>query len=141
MLPNVDDSSWPIVRITYGDVITFDEIAELAARLQGIFEKRGPMVMLIDVSALAASNVTALHRRRLAEGADTLAAQGALLGEAVIIPNPILRALYVGYTWACKRKTFPSQSFFDAEAALAWAREQARAALRTRPPPLPPASQ
>jgi hypothetical protein len=133
MTPNVDDSSWPIVRITYGAVITFDEIAELERRLQSIFQKRGPMVMLIDIGRLAITSPTPLHRKRLAEASDRLSAQGAFLAEAIFIPNPILRALYVGYTWARTRKDFPFASFTDAEAALAWAREQARVALRTKP--------
>jgi hypothetical protein len=128
MLPKVDDSSWPVVRITYGETISFDEITELERQLLGVFQKRGPLVMLIDISALAATSVTALHRKRLAEGADRLAGRGALLAEAVFIPNPVLRALYVGYTWARARKTFPSASFVHADAALAWARAQARVA-------------
>jgi hypothetical protein len=133
MLPRIDDSSWPIVAIAYGEVITFEEIAELSKALQRIFEKRGPIVMLVDIGAVSATATTALHRKRLAEESDRLAAMGAFLAEAVVVPNPVLRAIYVGYTWAGKRKTYPSQAFHDSTAALVWARQQIPVAQRAKP--------
>jgi hypothetical protein len=133
MLPHIDDSSWPIVAIDYGEVITFEEIAELSKVLQRIFEKRGPIVMLVNIGALSATATTALHRKRLAEESDRLAAMGAFLAEAVVVPSPVLRALYVAYTWAGKRKSYPSQAFHDYASAFAWAREQVRASLRAKP--------
>jgi hypothetical protein len=133
MLPRIDDSSWPIVAIDYGEVITFEEIAELSKVLQRIFEKRGPIVMLVNIGALSATATTALHRKRLAEESDRLAAMGAFLGEAVVVPSPVLRALYVAYTWAGKRKSYPSRAFHDYASALAWAREQTRAPSRAKP--------
>jgi len=133
MLPRIDDSSWPIVAIDYGEVITFEEIAELSKALQRIFEKRGPIVMVVDIGAVSAKATTALHRKRLAEESDRLAAMGAFVAEAVIVPNPVLRAIYVGYTWAGKRKNYPSQAFHDSTTALAWAHEQILAAGKAKP--------
>lgn len=133
MLPRIDDSSWPIVAIAYGEVITFDEIVDLSKALQRIFEKRGPIAMLVDIGALSATATTALHRKRLAEESDRLAAMGAFVAEAVIVPNLVLRAIYVGYTWAGKRKTYPSQAFQDSATALVWVHEQILAAGKAKP--------
>lgn len=132
MLPSIDDTSWPIVTINYGEEITFDEIVELSQALERIFHRRGPLVMLVDIGALRAIAVTALHRKRLAEESDRLAAMGAFVAEAVIVPNPVLRAVYVGYTWAGKRKSYPSQPFRDSASALVWARQQVRAAASAK---------
>jgi len=135
MLPRIDESTWPIVSIEYGEEITFDEIAQLGEALQRIFRKRGPMVTLADIGALSAAATTALHRKRIAEESDKLAAMGAFLAEAVIVPNPVLRAIYVGYTWARHRKGYPSQAFPSPAPALVWAREQAGTARRTKGKP------
>ena len=130
MLPRIDDSRWPIVRIAYGDVITFEEISELSGSLQRIFETKGALAMVVDIGAVKATALTALHRKRLAEESDRLAAMGAFLAEAVIVPNPILRAVFAGYTWACKPKGYPSRAFNDFAAAFSWAREQIESASR-----------
>jgi hypothetical protein len=133
MLPRVDDSSWPIVAIDYGETITFDEITELGAALLRIFQKRGAMVTLINIGALRATTITAMHRKKLADEADKLAARGAFLAEAVIVPNAIVRALYAGYTWASQRRTFPSRAFPDPTSATVWARQQAHRSPTTEP--------
>lgn len=130
MVPNVDDALWPIVKITYGTTIELDEIAKFGERLLHVFQGRGPFVTLADISELRPAQVTALHRKRIAEEADKLAARGAFIAEAVIIRSPLVRALYVGYNWARIRKSYPSEAFADPLAALAWAREQAQRTAR-----------
>ena len=132
MLPRIDDSSWPIVTIDYGEVITFEEIDELGKTLRRIFEMRGPMVTLANIGRLSVTATTALHRKKVAEEADKLVALGAFIAEAVVVPNAIVRALYVGYTWAGQRRSHPSQAFADTPAALVWARQQVSHAPRAR---------
>jgi hypothetical protein len=66
MVPAIDDSEWPIVRITYGETISLTEIAEFARRLDAIFTKRGAFVTVADISALSVTATTALHRQRVA---------------------------------------------------------------------------
>jgi hypothetical protein len=127
MVPAIDESEWPIVRITYGEVIALDEIGEFAGRLLAIFSKRGPMVTVADISALSVTATTALHRQRVAEESDKLAQKGAFLGEAVIIRNPVVRVLYHGYTWLKKRSDYPSQVFADSSSAKEWANLLVRA--------------
>jgi hypothetical protein len=90
-------------------------------------------VTLADISDLQPAQVNALHRKRIAEVADQLAARGAFIAEAVIIRSPLVRALYVGYSWARTRKSYPSEAFADPLAALAWAREQAQRTARGKP--------
>jgi hypothetical protein len=127
VVPAIDESEWPIVRITYGETIGLNEIGEFARRLDAIFARRGPMVTVADISALSVSATTALHRKRVAEESDKLADKGAFLGEAVIIRNPVVRVLYLGYTWLKTRSDYPSQTFKDWSAAREWARLVVRA--------------
>jgi hypothetical protein len=54
MIPAIDDTEWPIVRITYGETIGLDEIPEFARRLGAIFTERGPFVTVADISAQSA---------------------------------------------------------------------------------------
>ena len=121
-MPSVDDSEWPIVTITYPEVIALEEIPAFARLIQDIFTKRGPMVTVADISALNLSATTALHRKKVAEEADRLAQKGAILGEAVVIRNAAVRVLYQGYLWARKRQGHPSRVFDDPSKARAWAR-------------------
>jgi hypothetical protein len=127
MVPAIDDSEWPIVRITYGETIGLDEIPEFARRLDAIFTKRGPFVTVADISALSVTATTALHRKRVAEEADKLARKGAFIGEAVIIRNPVVRVLYHGYTWLRTRDDHPTQTFAEWSTARDWARLLVRA--------------
>jgi hypothetical protein len=122
MVPTINDSEWPIVTITYGETIGLDEIPEFARRLDAIFTKRGAFVTVADISALNVTNTTALHRKRVAEQADKLAAKGAFIGEAVIIRNPAVRVLYHGYTWLRRRDDYPTKTFPDSSTARDWAR-------------------
>jgi hypothetical protein len=137
MIPAIDDTEWPIVRITYGETIGLNEIAEFAGRLDAIFTKRGPFVTVADISALNVTATTALHRKRVADEADKLASKGAFVGEAVIIRNPVVRVLYHGYTWLRTRDDYPRQTFADWSTARDWARLLLKAALVTgeSPPP------
>lgn len=132
MLPQIDDSAWPIVRITYGEAISHAEIPQFGADLLLIFRERGPMVTVSDISKLNASSTTAIHRRLIAVESDRLAALGAFVAEAVIIRNPVTRFLYAGYLWAKQKQTYPSASFTAEDEALCWAREQLQRAARTR---------
>jgi hypothetical protein len=138
MIPNIDEALFPIVRIGYGSTLELDEISQFGAALLRIFQGRGPMVTVADISLLRPAQVSALHRKRVAEEADKLAERGAFIAEAVIIGNPIVRALYVGYTWARKKKTHPSEAFGDPITALAWARDHVHRfeerTARARPP-------
>lgn len=128
MMPRIDATRWPIVEIVFGDTITFDDITDFEAALLRILKEQGPMVVVSDISALKAGEVTALHRKKVAEMADRLGAQGGIIAEVVIIKSPLLRALYAGYSWARKRSDYPSEAIGDRTAAFVWARKHAMAA-------------
>jgi hypothetical protein len=92
MLPRIDDSRWPIVRNSPTATSSRSRRSQSSRSLQRIFETKGALAMVVDIGAVKATALTALHRKRLAEESDRLAAMGAFLAEAVIVPNPILRA-------------------------------------------------
>ena|SRR6185436_16833790 len=120
MAPEVDDSKWPLVEIVFPDTITFDDIAGLGQRLLEILERRGPFASVADISALKLDSVTPLHRKKIAEAADRISAMGGFIGEAVVIRNPVVRVLYVGYSWVRRRPEHPVETFGDKSSALAW---------------------
>jgi hypothetical protein len=121
VVPSVDDSEWPIVKIRFPEEVTLDDISVLASLLDQIFRRRGPMATVADISALSLNDTTALHLKELALEADKLAALGALLAEAVLIRNPAVRVLLQGYLWLRTRSPYPIQIFDDEEKAQRWA--------------------
>jgi|HubBroStandDraft_1064217.scaffolds.fasta_scaffold15190_3 hypothetical protein len=125
MMPDIDDSSWPIVKVTYPPFVTAKEIPLAAARLRAIFAKRGPMVTVSDISAIDVKAATPVLRKMVAEEADRLARAGAFIAEATIIRNPLVRILHVGHAWLRVRKDHPTAAFSDWPSALQWARERA----------------
>lgn len=124
MVPVIESSDWPVVIATYSATLTLGDIDEFEARLMAIFARRGPFVIVADITELNLATTGALHRKKVAEGADRLCQRGALLGEAIVIRNPVVRFLYHGYTWA-KTRDFPSKAFDDHRAAREWARSVA----------------
>jgi hypothetical protein len=125
MLPEIDESSWPIIKVTYPPVVTLEEIPVAAGRLRKIFTKQGPMVTVSDISAVSVRAATPLIRKRVAEEADKLASMGAFIAEATIIRNPIVRVLHVGHAWLRVRTNHPIAAFSDWPPALDWARARA----------------
>jgi hypothetical protein len=132
----VEESGWPLVHIWFEGTITLEEVATLAETLHRVHKSHGPMVLVGDLGHLRAASVNALHRKAVADVADALARDGALVAEAVIAPQPVLRALFTGYTWLRSRTNHPQKVFAEPLGALAWAREQGReqAVLRRSPP-------
>jgi hypothetical protein len=125
MMPDIDESSWPIIKVTYPPIVTLEEIPVAASRLRKIFTTRGPMVTVSDISAVSVRAATPVIRKVVAEEADKLAAMGAFIAEATIIRNPIVRVLHVGHAWLRVRTNHPIAAFADWPPALAWARARA----------------
>jgi hypothetical protein len=121
-VPAIDDSDWPIVRITYAEVLTLDEVPLGAGMVDRIFETRGPMVLVSDVTALNLTAATPPLRRAIAIEADKLTDKGAILGEAVVVRTPAARLLFRAYLWLRTTQAYPIQIFEDQARAEQWAR-------------------
>jgi hypothetical protein len=121
-LPAVDETDWPIVRITYGEELSLDEVATTAGIFHRIFETRGPMVAVADISALSLMTTTSLIRRAIAIEVDKLSEKGAILGEAVIIRTRAARLIFQGYLWLRTTDAYPMQVFDERAKAEQWAR-------------------
>src|SRR5690606_24195724 len=119
----VNDSQWPVVRIDFLGNISFQDVEKLSKELRKVQLTRGAFVVLSDLTNLRAASATARLRQAIAEVADEFSGQGALLAEAVIVPNPILRALFTGYTWLRRNTQHDQKTFADFESALSWAQE------------------
>jgi hypothetical protein len=121
-IPAVDETDWPIVRITYAEELSLDDITAGAGIVHRIFETRGPMVAIADISALSLTATTPLIRRAVAIEVDKLAEKGAVLGEAVIIRTRAARLIFQGYLWLRTTDAYPIQVFDDHTKAEQWAR-------------------
>jgi hypothetical protein len=121
-IPAFDETDWPIVRITYAEKLSLDEIAVGAGIVNRIFETRGPMVAVVDISALSLMATPPLLRRAIAIEVDKLTDKGAILGEAVIIRTQAARVIFQGYLWLRTTAGYPIQVFGDPTKAEQWAR-------------------
>jgi hypothetical protein len=127
VVPAVDESDWPIVRIRWPEEMTLDDVTTLGGLLDRIFERRGPLVLVSDISALSLAATTPVIRRAVAIEADKLTDRGALIGSAVVIRTRAARLIYEGYLWLRTRHAYPIQLFEDQAKAEAWARSLLRA--------------
>jgi hypothetical protein len=132
-VPVVDDSDWPIVRVTYGEELTLDEVPIGAGIVNRIFETRGPMVAIADISALSLTAITPLIRLAIANEVDKLTDKRAILGEAVIIRTRAARLIFRGYLWLKTTHGYPIQVFEDPAQAEKWARAVLAEVRRRRP--------
>jgi hypothetical protein len=78
------------------------------------------LLLLSDITALRAETVSASHRRKLAEEANTL--NEAFIGEAVVVPHTVSRMLFAGYNWTRRNAAHPVATFHERSSAVEWAR-------------------
>lgn len=127
----VDATEWPVVLVTFPERADVSDVDKLVDRLDTIFRTRGPFALVADVEALGITTVTPLLRGYIAKQADRLARQGALIAEAVVVKNPVLRGLHRAYTWARAEQTHAHDTFENVEAARRWAGAHAQASQTT----------
>jgi hypothetical protein len=127
---SIDASRWPVVQITCAAHVGLSSIRRMARSLDELHRMRGAMLLVCDIDGLKPSVVTPLLRKELAEEADKLAERGAFLAEAIVVRDPILRALYRAYTWVRQKCDYPTEVFTDTESARRWLRTQAQPPVR-----------
>ena len=90
------------------------------------------MITVSEVDSLDPTSATALIRQKVAQEADRLSAEGALLGEGVVVNHVLLRGVYRAYTWL-KNRSHPMASFASVDEALRWAHELSRSGTTQQP--------
>ena len=120
MVPAVDDSQWPLVRVLYPAAATIDEIRLFVGLLERAV-RSGPVAVLSDTRALDPLQATTLHRRIVADAVDKLSKAGAILCAANIVnarTRPLLQAVH----WERMHHLHPIGIFDDPDEAERWAR-------------------
>jgi hypothetical protein len=124
MPASYDDSQWPKVEVRWTGVVTDGELTDFLQRMDVWLRRSVPFSLLLD--SRGAWGLDSAQRKRVVEAMHESSAQtGALLVQAVVLDNPIQRALYFAVLWAFPMP-FPSKTFGDVEAARLWLEVQLR---------------
>jgi hypothetical protein len=132
----IDEADHPRVRVRWTEVLTDGEVLSVLAAVDRWLARGVPFTLLIDARGgwpfSAPQRAWVIDRMRA-----TRAATDRLLIQALVIDNPLVRALYFAVSWAFPMG-FPSRVFSEVDSANAWLEAQLRSRERQRPPAPPP---
>ncbi|MFH1810686.1 MAG: hypothetical protein ABIJ09_18230 [Pseudomonadota bacterium] len=122
---DIDDTGFPLVRISYPAQASLEEIEAYGTRLERVL-CRGRQATVVDVRAVSVLQSGAEQRRYLAQQVDAATTRhpDTLVAEAVVLNSKILSAAYTAFNWLRADSTYPSRAFSTVEAAEGWARAQ-----------------
>ena len=132
-LPLIVVDRFPLVRIIYPDVMTFDEIDRFLSDLEPVYA-RGRLAILADIGNIAQG--PAQQRRHLAAGIDRLTTRhpGICVAEAAVAASMATRGLFTAYVWIKRDKSYPSRVFAQMADATRWVEGELTAAGLSLPP-------
>jgi DNA-binding NarL/FixJ family response regulator len=119
MMPIMDISDFPIVRLRFGAAFQVEDVDPHAERVEALFFERGPMLFISDLTLIEFSKVPVAARKRLAEHADRLAAAGAFMAEFVIVNNTVAQGLFNGLRIDATAQKAPNARFYLARQSRA----------------------
>lgn len=131
----VDDSSWPIVQVTFPSEVMPSDVERLGARLSEVMRARGPMVIVSEIDSVETRGMAKSLRAFVTDPPrqeKELVRDGAILGEAIVTRSPIRKGMVMAYLWARKTRLYPMTVVADHESALAWAEAQLARRGRSR---------
>lgn len=123
----IDESTWPLVRITYPQAATLDDTRAYVADLAILFDRGQSFCTIVDLRPLGQIANDAKLRAVVAEAITELTTRypHRLVAEAVIIDSLLVRGAYIAYNWVRPKKLYLSQAFASIAEAEAWTRKQA----------------
>ncbi len=138
--PFLDDSTWPLVVVTFSDSMSNAEVEGYFERLRGYLKRRERFAVVLDARRVRMVDAVRrkMHGDFLAsiDGPDRFVAAGAL-----VVEEEVQRGLLTAIFWIHKPK-FPIERFEGLGEAMLWARERVRereeAARRSGFPSQPP---
>lgn len=124
----IDNTQFPIVFVRYGSV-NEEDLSDFLLRLEPVYQ-RGHLAIIADATQASISDATAERRRILAEGLKKIVDKypNHVISEAVILSNPLVRGILTAVNWVRDPKSFPHKAFKNEAEAVAWTKEQIRAA-------------
>lgn len=117
----VDDSKFPLVFVVYPASVLPGALESFEKDLRAVYQ-RGPLAVIVDVSAVNPTTVSALDRKELASRMDSVTRDfpNTIISEAVVFSSTIIRGMYMAYNWVKQDKSYPSKSFSSVEQARVW---------------------
>jgi hypothetical protein len=119
----VDDSTWPIVAVSWTGTVTDAEVTAFLARLDGWLARGQRFGLLIDTLNLAGT-VSARQREQIVQHMKASKERtGRLLVQAIVHDHPLHRALYQAVSFVFPLP-FPSKTFPEPESARLWLKDK-----------------
>ena len=122
---DIDETEWPIVRITYPKVLGTGSIADYVAHLEALGRRGMPYWALVDMRKMEITKIKPSHRTDLAAAVDDLNRRfpDIVRCEAVIHDSPVARMMHTAHLWVRKELPYPSKIFPTEADARAWIAE------------------
>ncbi|MBO6935427.1 MAG: hypothetical protein JJ863_10650 [Deltaproteobacteria bacterium] len=123
----MDDSEWPLVRVTFGESIGDAEWAAYLDRMSTYPDRRERYVTLTDARSGATPNAT--QRKRASELIERERERTVRwnVANATVFTSPLIRGVLTAIEWAAPSPV-PMKSFATPELAREWLAERYREA-------------
>lgn len=121
----IDESGWPVVRITYPPVMGPRSIPEYVEALEAFGRRGEPYWSLVDIRMMEITKIKPSDRKELAEAVDDLNRRfpGVVQCEAVVHDSPVVRMMHTAHLWMRRELPYPSKIFPTEGEALLWIEE------------------
>lgn len=107
-MPMLDDSEFPLVKLTFAKGATDDEMREAVAAAAAVIARRQRVAFVVDTSR-ASLSVTVERRARIAQMMKELQtdADRMLIGAVYVAPSTALRGIILAINWARGKRPYP----------------------------------
>ncbi len=122
-MPILDDSEFPLVKVTFAKGATDDEMREAVSAASAVIARRQRVAFVVD-SSRASVSVTVERRARIAQMMKELHADAdrMLIGAVYVAPSTALRGIILAINWARGKRPYPIRVVSGVEEAIALAR-------------------
>lgn len=136
-MPILDDSAFPLVKLTFARGATDDEMREAVTAAAQIMSRRKRVAFIVDTSR-ASVGVTVERRARIAQMMNELQADAdrMMIGAVYVAPSPALRGIILAINWARGKRPYPIRVVASLDEATTLARSWINA--ESNGLPLPP---
>jgi hypothetical protein len=122
-MPILDDSAFPLVKVTFARGATDDEMREAIAAAAQVIARRQRVVFIVDATS-SSLGVTVERRARIAQMMKELQADAdrMLIGAVYVAPSAALRGIILAINWARGKRPYPIRVVASVDEATALGR-------------------
>ncbi len=123
---DVDESSFPIVKLILRPQLTLEDIDAAYDRLEAIIRRGKPHVHWSDLRAVNPLRLSATLRKRFAERERQLyqLSDGVIRADVRVVDHPVVRNLLTAFEWLTGQAPWPVHNAASEDRALTWLAEQ-----------------